>query len=553
MNATIFQKGAIYCNKKAGAVALLLLFNVLLPLVLLAQTVPQGMHYQAVARNPDGTEIRSQFIDVKISILSEGVNGVSQWTEEHPEVQTNPFGVFNIEIGKGEHLGGLAETFAEIPWGSASHFLKIEIDFGTGYRDMGTTQFLSVPYALYSGYAVNGGSGGTGSVDVKIDGRQLTIGNTEITLPDSTEDDDSDPENEIQNLSLDGHKLSLTKGGNTITLPDSVNDADADPTNELQDLSINGKVLSISDGNSIELNFNDADSDTLNEIQNLSLSESNILTITRNENSRDIDLNPFLDNTDEQELFINLEDKKLGISNGSEVDLTPLIDDADADPENEIQDLSLDENNTLTITGHVNPTEIELDKYIDNTDEQALSLVNDTIRITNSSSRVPLTKYLDNTDEQTLELTSDNVLVISGSNDSVDLKVDLIGFKARKNPVDPPVVITSGNSVELEFAEIQDFGNCYDALNYAFIVPLGQGGLYQFSVSYDFDPDQELVIEKNNTPFEVIGGGDGSNLEGVISNTSMMFLSEGDEIKIIVNAYGLGELGAGSFAGYRIR
>ena len=42
-------------------------------------------------------------------------------------------------------------------------------------------------------------------------------------------------------------------GGNTITLPDSINDADSDPNNEIQNLSIIGTSLSITNGNSITI------------------------------------------------------------------------------------------------------------------------------------------------------------------------------------------------------------------------------------------------------------------------------------------------------------
>ena len=37
-------------------------------------------------------------------------------------------------------------------WGSGNHFLKIEMDAtgGTNYAMIGTTQMMSVPYALYA-------------------------------------------------------------------------------------------------------------------------------------------------------------------------------------------------------------------------------------------------------------------------------------------------------------------------------------------------------------------------------------------------------------------
>ncbi|MEL6133220.1 MAG: hypothetical protein AAFR59_07630, partial [Bacteroidota bacterium] len=57
--------------------------------------------------------------------------------------------------------------------------------------------------------------------------------------PDSVDDDDSDPENEIQELSIATNVISLSNGGGSITLPpDQVNDADSNPNNEIQEIFI---------------------------------------------------------------------------------------------------------------------------------------------------------------------------------------------------------------------------------------------------------------------------------------------------------------------------
>ena len=41
-------------------------------------------------------------------------------------------------------------TFDVVDWGASNHLLKVEVDFGSGYLDMGTTAFMSVPYAINS-------------------------------------------------------------------------------------------------------------------------------------------------------------------------------------------------------------------------------------------------------------------------------------------------------------------------------------------------------------------------------------------------------------------
>ena len=65
---------------------------------------------------------------------------------------TTEQGLFSIIIGQGALLGGEVESLLDIPWGSNTYFLKIELDTENNgsYMDFGTQQFMSVPYALYA-------------------------------------------------------------------------------------------------------------------------------------------------------------------------------------------------------------------------------------------------------------------------------------------------------------------------------------------------------------------------------------------------------------------
>lgn len=114
-----------------------------------AQVVPQAFKYQAVARDINGNEIKNKTINFRVSILTGSTVGVSVYTETH-SITTNDFGVANLTVGDGTVVSGV---FANIDWGANSHFLKIEMDAsaGTNYQLMGTSQLLSVPYALYAG------------------------------------------------------------------------------------------------------------------------------------------------------------------------------------------------------------------------------------------------------------------------------------------------------------------------------------------------------------------------------------------------------------------
>ena len=107
-----------------------------------------------------------------------------------------------------------------------------------------------------------------------------------------------------------------------------------------------------------------------------------------------IDLTPYLDNTDEQVLSISND--TIHLSNGGFI---KLPEDADADPTNEIQDLQLT-GNDLTITNNGSATTIDLSTYLDNTDNQTLSISNDSLMI-QGGNVVHLGSYLDSKWEQT--------------------------------------------------------------------------------------------------------------------------------------------------------
>lgn len=114
---------------------------------------PQAFKYQSVIRNIDGTVLSEQNINLRISILQGDIASLSTYSEVHSK-QTNPFGLINLIIGKGEVKSG---NFSEIKWGEDEYFVQIEVDVngGTEYSLLGTSQLLSVPYALYANNASN--------------------------------------------------------------------------------------------------------------------------------------------------------------------------------------------------------------------------------------------------------------------------------------------------------------------------------------------------------------------------------------------------------------
>lgn len=114
---------------------------------LLAQA-PQSFAYQAIARNAAGTALVSLPVGIRASILETSATGTAIYVETHTAT-TNNVGLFTLAIGTGTATTG---TFSAINWATNSKFLKIEMDAtgGTNYQNIGTTQLLSVPYALYA-------------------------------------------------------------------------------------------------------------------------------------------------------------------------------------------------------------------------------------------------------------------------------------------------------------------------------------------------------------------------------------------------------------------
>lgn len=83
-----------------------------------------------------------------MSVITGSSTGPISWQETHA-VTTNDFGMFTAVIGQGASTGsGSSVTFDVVDWGSAAHYMKVEINTGSGYVDMGTNELLSVPYAL---------------------------------------------------------------------------------------------------------------------------------------------------------------------------------------------------------------------------------------------------------------------------------------------------------------------------------------------------------------------------------------------------------------------
>jgi len=112
---------------------------------------PQGFNYQATVRNSSGQLLLNQIVLVKFNILLNSATGDIVYSETQT-ANTDDLGQINLVVGQGTAPTG---TFSTINWGSGSYYLGIELNSGNGYVAMGTTQLLSVPYALYANSSGN--------------------------------------------------------------------------------------------------------------------------------------------------------------------------------------------------------------------------------------------------------------------------------------------------------------------------------------------------------------------------------------------------------------
>jgi uncharacterized protein (TIGR02145 family) len=130
---------------------------------------PQKLSYQAVIRDAGNALVINQVVRMRISILQSSVSGTVVYTETQTPT-TNANGLVSIEIGSGA-------GFDAINWSAGPYFLKTETDpaGGTNYTISGTSQLLSVPYALHAKTSE------TSDDAVKITGNQTIAGHKTFT------------------------------------------------------------------------------------------------------------------------------------------------------------------------------------------------------------------------------------------------------------------------------------------------------------------------------------------------------------------------------------
>ncbi len=209
---------------------------------------PQKFTYQAVVRNSDNNLITNKLVGVQISILQTSPGGLLVFQEQHNPL-TNTNGLFSIEVGNGNL--GLGD-FTLIDWSDGPYFIRTEIDplGGVNYSISGTTQLLSVPYALHAASAKKL----TDPVE-ELDpvfnssiASGITLSDTAYWNTKLSSEIDGSVSNELQFLSISTDTVFLSNGG-FVKLPPVY----AGTNTDSQQLTISNDTLFLSNGGKVKL------------------------------------------------------------------------------------------------------------------------------------------------------------------------------------------------------------------------------------------------------------------------------------------------------------
>lgn len=116
---------------------------------------PARMSYQAVMRDADNEIVSDRDVRVRIQIIRSSTSGTVVYEEEHNSM-TNTNGLLSLIIGDGLVLSG---SLNAIDWEEGPYFIRTRTDpdGGNDFSIEGSSELLSVPYAMY---AANGGTQG---------------------------------------------------------------------------------------------------------------------------------------------------------------------------------------------------------------------------------------------------------------------------------------------------------------------------------------------------------------------------------------------------------
>ena len=196
-----------------------------------AQNVPLSVNYQSVVRSQSGTVLPNQQVSIRFSIIRDSILGNIMYQEQHTVV-SNDFGLVNLKLGEGVPL---LSQFRLIDWSLNSILVKIELSIGgSPFTTMGEEGFSSVPYSIYSNRSsytdslsrdaintlpkltLSGDTlyyGSNDTVPLQLSSYTLTEAEVDAYVSNNgylTSEIDGSVTNEIQDLQLNNHSLTVT-------------------------------------------------------------------------------------------------------------------------------------------------------------------------------------------------------------------------------------------------------------------------------------------------------------------------------------------------------
>ena len=109
----------------------------------------QGINYKAALKDASGNPLATT-LTVTFTMHSTSATGTVVYSEQHTGVTPDANGIIIVTIGTGTPTTG---TFSTIDW-SVNYFLNTTITYGTPpvttTVDLGTTQFMTVPYTKHA-------------------------------------------------------------------------------------------------------------------------------------------------------------------------------------------------------------------------------------------------------------------------------------------------------------------------------------------------------------------------------------------------------------------
>ena len=472
------------------------LIFVIVTLCTFAQT-PQSFNYQAVLRDASGNILANQNIEIQVDILQGSASGSAILSETH-STTTNNFGLVNLTVGS------ISSTdLSNIDWTDGPFFIQISVD-GTV---MGTSQLLSVPFAMHA----------------------ITVEN------DAVEDDDADPENEIQVLSINADTIFLSSGGFVVLPPET------DPAFTNWDKS---SGITISESQISDIQHFNSDSITGNETafegwdKNANddfttadetdpvFSSSLAAAITAEDTARWASNNY----TQNELQKLKLENQQLSISGGNTIDLSDAYYIADSSATNELQDISLNGTQLSISKG----SSVDLASLQDGTgtDNQTISLDGNQLVISNGN-RIYLPYIRTEGDSNPFN----EIQTLSIANDTISLSRD--GGQV-KLPAETDPVFSASVAVAITSADTANWNRDTSATNElqtisrsGLTVALSRnGGTFQDSILTEADVDK--MVENNGYQLAADDEDTDSTNELQFLNISndTIFLSKGNYAKL---------------------